>query len=208
MFVQKKAFDCETIEDFISRIASRQTIEEACHRIVDALSASSTCQLYPYQLSRLGLVYLACGVSDTVPIFWNRMPESRKSRLAVYIDTSPSMDRYKDKEVFVIDRLKGYFPTQAFCFAHDVMEISLEDFARGDYEEGYSTSFDAVIEHLVQSRYEVGIVFTDGYSDISAGNQEKFRQSRKRLFTVYFSNNGDIESELDKLSEQTMTIKN
>jgi hypothetical protein len=207
VFVRKTSFDCESIEDFISRISSRQTIEDACNRIIAALTTSSMCQLYPYQLSRLGMVYLVCGVSDKVPIFWNRLPESGRSRLAVYIDTSPSMDGYQDREVFVIDRLRGYFPTQVFCFAHSVKEISLDDFAEGGYEEGYSTSFDAVVEHLVQSTYDAGIIFTDGDSDVNPENRECFRQSRKRLFAVYFSSNGEISSELDGLCEQTMTVK-
>lgn len=207
IFVNKQSFDCSSVEEFISKLESRQMLEETSARIITALDNHSSRQLYPYELSRIGIIYIACGVSGKVPIFWNKTPESRKSKLAIYIDTSPSMECYQEKEVFLIDRLKGYFPTKVHCFANDVNEIALDDFANGNYEEGYSTSFDAVIEHLLDSEFDAGVVFTDGSSYIDSENEKKFKQSRKRLFTVYFSNNGDVESELDKLSEQTMTIK-
>lgn len=207
IFVNKQSFDCTNVEEFISKLESRQTLEQASSRIIAALDNRGSCQLYPYELSRIGVIYVACGVSNRVPIFWNKTPESRKSKLAIYIDTSPSMECYQEKEVFLIDRLKDYFPTKVYCFANDVEETSLDDFANGNYEAGYSTSFDAVIEHLLDSEFDAGIVFTDGFSHIDSENENKFKQSRKRLFTVYFSNNGDVESELDELSEQTMTIK-
>ncbi|MGB3479892.1 MAG: hypothetical protein WBB67_12115 [bacterium] len=207
IFVNKKSFDSRSVEEFISELESRQTLEEISARIITALDNQSSRQLYPYELSRIGIIYVACGVSKRLPIFWNKTPESRKKNLAVYVDTSPSMECYQEKEVFLIDRLKGFFPTKIHCFANDVREISLDDFANGSYEEGYSTSFDAVIEHLLGSEFDAGVVFTDGFSYVNSENENRFKQSRKRLFTVYFTDDGDVESELDSLSEQTMTVK-
>jgi hypothetical protein len=206
IFVNRHSLDCTSVTEFISRIESRQTLEDTCMRIVSALDNRSSCQLYSYQLSRIGVIYMACGVSNRVPIFWNKTPESKKSKLAIYIDTSPSMEGYQEKEVFLIDKLKSYFPTRVHCFANDVKEISTEDFAKGNYKEGYSTSFDAVITHLLNSRYDAGVVFTDGFSYINQTNEKNFKQSGKRMFTVYFSDNGEVESALDKICEQTMTI--
>jgi hypothetical protein len=207
IFIHKCSFDSSSVTEFISRIESRQTLENACMKIVSALDNRSSCQLYPYQLSRIGIIYVACGVSNRVPIYWNKTPESKKSRLAIYIDTSPSMEPYQEKEVFLIDKLKSYFPTRVYCFANNVKEISLDDFANGNYEEGYSTSFDAVIEHMLSSKYDAGVVFTDGFSYVNPTNAQRFKQSGKRMFTIYFSDNGEVESELDKICEQTMTIK-
>lgn len=206
IFVIKQSFDCSSVEEFIARLESRQKLEEACANIITTLDNRSRCQLYPYELSRIGIIYVACGISEKIPIFWNKTPESRKNKIAIYIDTSPSMECYQEKEVFLIDRLKSYFPTKIYCFANDVAEVLLDEFANGNYEEGYSTSFDAVLEHLLASAFDAGIVFTDGCSYVNPENQNKFKQSRKRLFTVYFSDNGEVNSELDKLSEQTMTI--
>ena len=206
IFVNKKSFDCTSIEEFVLRLESRQKLEEASARIISALDNHSTRQLYPFELSRIGIIYVACGVSNKIPVFWNKTPESRKNKLAIYIDTSPSMECYQEKEVFLIDRLKNYFPSKVYCFANDIKEIVLDDFANGNYEAGYSTSFDVVIEHLLGSEYDAGVVFTDGYSSVNSDNETKFRQSRKRLFTVYFTEKGSVSSELDQLSEQTMTV--
>lgn len=206
IFVHKTSFDSTSVEEFISRIESRQTLESASSKIISALSNQSTCQLYPYQLSRIGVIYVACGVSDKVPIFLNRTPDAYKSRLAIYIDTSPSMEGFQEKEVFLIDRLKEYFPTKVYSFAHDVKEISLDEFAKGIYEEGYSTSFDAVVEHMIKSHVDAGVIFTDGFSSVNSDNEQAFKRSRKRLFTVYFSDHGEVDSELDQICEKTITV--
>ncbi len=206
LFVRKQAFDSRSVEDFIFRMESRQKLEETSTRIISSLDNNSSRQLYPYELSRIGIIYVACGVSDKLPIFWNKTPESRKNKLAIYIDTSPSMECFQEKEVFLVDRLKSVFPTRIYSFANDIEEISVDDFAKGIYKEGYSTSFDVVIEHLLESEYDAGVVFTDGFSSVNSENEEKFKQSRKRLFTVYFTDSENGSSELDQLSEQTMTI--
>lgn len=206
IFVHKKSFDCRGVEEFILKLESREKLEETSARIISALDNQTNRQLYPYELTRLGIIYVACGVSEKMPIFWNKTPESRKSKLAIYVDTSPSMECYQEKEVFLIDKLKDYFPTKLYRFANDVEEIKVEDFAKGNYKEGWSTSFDAVIEHLLDSEFDAGIIFTDGESDVSSENENRFRQSKKRLFTVYFSSDGAISSDLDKLSEKVITI--
>jgi hypothetical protein len=141
-----------------------------------------------------------------VPIFLNRTPDAHKNRLAIYIDTSPSMECFQEKEVFLIDRLKEYFPTRVYSFAHEVKEISLDDFARGNYEEGYSTSFDAVVEHMVGSLCDAGVIFTDGFSGVTPENEQAFKKSRKRLFTVYFSDHDKVDSELSQICEKTITV--
>ena len=206
IFVNKKSFDAANVEEFILKLESRQKLEETSARIISALDNRSNCQLYPYELSRLGIIYIACGISDKVPIFWNKTPESRKNRLAIYVDTSPSMECYQEKEVFLMDKLKSYFPTKIYCFANEIEEVSVKDFAEGIYREGYSTSFDSVIEHLIDSEFDAGVIFTDGYSSVNSENEDKFRQSRKRLFTIYFSESEKGSSDLDGLSEQTMTV--
>ncbi len=206
LFVNKKSFDSSSVEEFIYRLESRQKLEEISSRIISALTTNSTKQLYPYELSRIGIIYVACGISEKLPIFWNKTPESRKSRLAIYVDTSPSMEGYQEKEIFLIGRLKDYFPAKIYCFANDIEEISVEELSQGHYLEGYSTSFDEVIKHLVDSDFDAGVVFTDGQSSVDPENKEKFRESRKRLFTVYFGCDGN-NCDLNGLSEQTLTIK-
>ncbi len=206
ILVGKEGVDTKNIESFIQRLRTKQQLDDTASRMINALDGSSKIQVYPYQLSRLGLVYLACGVSKVLPLYWNKVPESRKPKLAIYIDTSPSMENYQKMEVFLVDELKDYFPTKIFAFAGDVTEINTKDFASGNYEEGYSTDFDVAIAHLLDSEFDAGIIFTDGYSSIGYENEAKFRADRKRLFTVYFTENGRPSSDLDELSEEVMVI--
>ncbi len=208
ILVGKQVCDTAQVTDLLRRISVRQQVEQGAARIIRALDGSSGPQLYPYNLSRLGLIYMACGVSGTVPLYWNKQPVQSKPRLAIYLDTSPSMEPFQEMEVFLVDELRDHFPAQAFAFAGSVKEISLQQFADGNYEAGHSTSFDAVIEHLLGSDYEAGVVFTDGYSSVSSCNQQHIRQNGKRLFVVYFtSHHSQPTSDLDQVAEATAVIR-
>lgn len=207
ILVEKEEFDTRDIKSFIQRLKARQQLDNTASKMIDALNGNSKFQVYPYQLSKLGLVYLACGVSKILPLYWNKFPESKRPKLAIYIDTSPSMESYQEMEVFLVDELKEYFPTKIFAFAGNITEISTKDFASGNYEQGYSTDFDAPISHLLDSEFDAGIIFTDGYSSINSENKEKFKAGKKRLFTVYFTENGKSSSDLDELSEEVMVIR-
>jgi len=204
-FVQKKAFSIAEVRNFIKRLQIIQQLDEASHKISSALNANIRRDLYPYNLSRRSIIYAACGINNFLPVYFNKVPEGRKANIAIYIDTSPSMDDYKEYEVYLVDSLQEDFPTRIFLFAGEVEEVSTNEFAEGNYESGYSTSFDAVIEHLLKSEFECGMVFTDGYSSIYPENKEKFKKSTKRLFTVYF--NYHCSSDLDEISEQVINIE-
>jgi len=207
LLVGKEKFNLENVREFIQRLKTREQMEDTSRKIVNSLVTSSKLQVYPYELSRLGIIYLACGVSKIFPLYWNKFPESRKPKLAVYIDTSPSMDIYKEMEVFLVDELRDYLPIKIFLFAGDIKETCVEEFTSGDYEQGYSTDFDAPIKHLLESEFDAGIIFTDGYSSVSSENMKKLKESKKRLFTVYFTENGKPSSDLDGLSEEVMVIR-
>ncbi len=208
ILVGKQVCDVAQVTDLLRRITVRQQLEQGAGQIIRALDGSSGPQLYPYNLSRLGLIYMACGVSGVIPLYWNKQPSHSIPKLAIYLDTSPSMEPFQELEVFLVDELRDHFPTQAFAFAGSVKEISLQQFAEGSYDAGYSTSFDAVIEHLLDSDYEAGVVFTDGYSSVSSPNQQRIRQNGKRLFAVYFtSGSGEPTSDLDEIAEATAVVR-
>ena len=206
--VEKEEFDVDEVAEFIKRMSIREKLDCVAGSIIDVLNGKSHAQIYPYQLSRLGLIYVALGISNFTHLYWNKVPDSRKNKLAIYIDTSPSMDIFKEMEAYLVDQLIGFFPSKIFVFAGNVKEISTEKFAKGEYEAGYSTNFDAVVEHLVNSEFDTGVIFTDGESSVSLGNQKKFKGSKKRLFTVYFTRNGSkVKSDLDNISESRFVIR-
>lgn len=204
----KSGMDVEQVSDFINRLNIRRELEEALDPLMTEASASSRRQLYPYKLSRLGTIYAACGISDLIPFFWNQTPESHKLSVAVYVDTSPSMSWAKEYEVFLIDKLKEVFPSTIIVFSGSVQEISTKEFAQGTYPAGVSTCFNAVIEDFLQRKEDFALIFTDGQSSVGWDNKRRLKESKKRLFALYFSSgSGDIISDLDTIAVNTLTLK-
>lgn len=211
MFLKAQGgLDIQQVSRFIESLNLHREMEDALDPLIQEASTSSRRQCYPYQLSRLGTIYIACGISDILPFFWNRTPENQKISIAIYMDTSPSMDSFKEQEVWLIDRLKESFPAKMFVFSGSVDEVSTSDFAQGIYPQGSSTSFNAVVEHfLKQKKEEFALVFTDGQSSVSSDNQSLFRKSRRKLFAIYFSDSiqrRDITSSLDSIGTKTTTL--
>lgn len=207
--VHKEEVESNRVKQFIDRLAIYQQLDDTTRRITDAIGGKPAAQPYPYNLTRRSLTYVAAGIMKYFPVYWNLIPESYKPRLAVYIDTSPSMDSFKEHEVYLIDNLADYFPTKIFTFAGSVKEVELQQFAQGKYPQGSSTSFDAAIEHfLKQTDFEVAIFFTDGESSVNDPNTKNFQRSRRRLFVVYFSHHkAPLKSDLDRLAEQRMQLE-
>jgi len=207
----KSGMDVNQVSDFINRLNIRRELEEALDPLMTEASASSRRQLYPYKLSRLGTIYAACGISDLIPFFWNQTPESHKLSVAVYVDTSPSMRWAKEYEVFLIDKLKEVFPSKIIVFSGSVQEISTKEFAQGTYPAGSTTCFNAVVEDFLQRKEDFALIFTDGQSSVSLDNKQRLKESRKRLFALYFSydrySKNDISSDLDSIAVNTMTLK-
>ncbi|MBE0426931.1 MAG: hypothetical protein IBX72_09830 [Nitrospirae bacterium] len=209
--IQVERRECETseLEDFLNRIESVDILDEVSTRIIHAITGATQRQLYPYRLSRAGFVYLNAGISDILHQYWNKTVEGRKTKLNIYVDTSPSMYPFREQEIFLIERFRDLFPTTFYVFAGKVEEFLIDDFIKGKYPGGSSTSFDSVIKHFIDSDAECGVVFTDGESSVSMHNRSNFKMSRKRLFTVYFNDaqrNQQIKSDLDYMSEAVMQI--
>jgi len=199
--------DDKVVGRFIESLNLRREMTDAIDPLIQEASSSSLRQLYPLKLSRLGIIYAACGISDIIPLYYNQMPENQRLSVAIYIDTSPSMDEFKENEVWLIDKLKESFPTNIFVFSGSVEKVSTKDFALGKYPQGYSTSFDAVVEHFLKEKDDFALVFSDGCSNITNENKKKFRVSRKKLYSIYFSNwNKKVVSDLDSISSSSISL--
>lgn len=199
--------DAKEVGRFIESLNLQKEMTDAIDPLIKEASSSSLMQLYPLKLSRLGIIYAACGISDIIPLYYNQTPENQRLSVAIYVDTSPSMDEFKENEVWLIDKLKESFPTNIFVFSGSVDKISTKDFALGKYPQGYSTSFDAVVEHFLKEKNDFALVFSDGCSRITDENKNKFKISRKRLYSIYFSNwNNKVVSDLDSISSSSISL--
>ena len=150
-----------------------------------------------------------CGISGATGIFWVEVPRDQRPKALIYVDTSPSMEDWAERTVYIIDRLKDDLPTRMYAFAGSVQECDTADFAKGNYYAGWSTYFDAVITHALEHEGELVIVITDGQSSVSAENKELFRKSGKRLFTILCGSRGDSRYnglDLREIAEETMCL--
>lgn len=203
----KNGIDDKAVGRFIESLNLRREMTNAIDPLIREASSSSIRQLYPLKLSRLGIIWIACGISDLIPFYYNQVPENQKLSVAVYIDTSPSMNEFKENEVWLVDKLKESFPTNIFVFSGSVEEVSTKDFALGKYPQGYSTSFDAVVEHFLKLKDEFALVFSDGCSSVSDENRNKFKISRKKLYSIYFSTwDKNVTSSLDSISSSSISL--
>jgi len=202
------------IEEFLQRIEAVDTLDRTAERIRSSVFKETRRQVYPFQPSRLGHVYILTGISQILHQYWNKVSSHHIPRLNIYVDVSPSMIEFRQHEVFLIDRLRDLFPTTFFVFGEHLREFKVEEFAKGRYPQASGTDFNPVIYHLMNSEVECGVIFTDGEASISETNLIQFGRSGKRLFTVYFNNaicyekktDHRIQSDLDKISEDVIQI--
>jgi hypothetical protein len=212
--VQKERTEATGIEQFIQRIESVDILDQTAERITNSIHTETRRQIYPIQPSRLGHIYIRTGISQILHQYWNKVSSNRIPRLNIYVDVSPSMSAFREKEVFLIDRLKDLFPSTFFVFGTTVKEFKVSDFAAGKYPVAGGTDFNPVVRHLMNSEVECGVIFTDGEAYVSSENQVRFGRSGKRLFTVYFNSHrgfgkrgpDPVKSDLDKVSEEVMQI--
>ena len=201
--------ETESIRQFLSQLTVMQQLDETSQTIITSLGGAPRMQVYPMRLTRLSQIHAAMGLHRIFPFYWNKTPEAKKPRLSIYLDTSPSMDGFVKHEVYVIEQLREFFPTTIFAFSGAVEEVDVDRVVKGKLPRGYSTSFDAVIEHFLKDRAdECCVIFTDGESGVTSQNQQAFKESGRRLFAIYFSSYSDtVTSSLDDLAEQKMTLK-
>gem|GEM_PF-7081044 len=212
--VRKSPLDLAELEAFIGRIESVDVIDKTAERIRNAIHPETRAMIYPLRPTRLGHVYILTGLSQRLHLYYNRQLAPRVPRLNIYLDVSPSMEGFRGQEVFLIDRLKDFFPSTFYAFASGVREISVTDFAQGLYPQGSGTNFNAVLRHFMDSDVMCGVIFTDGFCSVSTQVGNPFRRSGRRLFTVYFNDRHrrrkdgprPVKSDLDPLSEEVMQI--
>jgi len=175
----------EGIEEYLSNVQSITEAHDALATLIQALGVDTGLSVFPGNLTSLGQMMAACGFSYDTGLWWTETPYTARPPLAIYVDTSPSMGPWAARTVAMIEQLKEYLPAQMYSFSGDVKECRTEDFARGDYYAGWSTSFDAVIQHLLTIEPETAIIFTDGESGVCSENQKRIRQSTKQIHTIF-----------------------
>lgn len=179
----------DSLKDFLAKIDTNRKLD----KILENMESSITDQTRdPYLLNPTQdtLIHMLCGITD-LTLMYDNTTGSDLSRFGLYVDTSPSMGWAKEKVVYLVGEIEDMVPSEIYCFSGGIYHTETKDFVDGNYIAGSSTSFDAVIEHLLESDEDGAAIFTDGLSSVSPLNQEALRESGKKIFVVYFTNEGD-----------------
>jgi hypothetical protein len=161
------------------------------------LSPSMT-HLFPY------MVRLVEVVEDTCDVTFSRNAPTSKA----------------DSNNFGIGSEEGGTLRGAYGFAGSVTELDekdLEDMKKGKLKAGDSTCFNAILEHVFEKiekdNIDIILCFTDGESDLSQENIDKFNESGRQFFRIYMTpysgsenDRTHIESPLDALNGESFTL--
>lgn len=181
----------EEVEEWLAGIRSPEETNETEARLMKALRPEPRVEIIPATLSPTGYLMFAIGVSEATGMWWNEIPKESRPPVRIYVDTSPSMGAYAQKTVHIMAAIEDAIPAQVYAFAGDVVECETSKFADGEYYQGSSTSFDAVIQDAIVHDENLIVVFTDGYSSVTPFNKLKFRQTGKALYVVFCGNKAD-----------------
>lgn len=194
------------VEAFLQRTRTRRIASSTASKVLAPLAREVRLQPYPAFPSRLGLVYLLCGITDTLGLYWNREVANAGARLAVgiYMDVSGSMIPHFPIVAAFVTALKEV-PLRLRLFDTAVREISAEDLARGNLRGGGGTDFNAPIRDLLDAReVSAGVLFTDGEAHLGIELGRRLQRARKRLYVVYL---GQVRnSPLDRFATDTIIV--
>jgi hypothetical protein len=204
VYAQKET-ETDGLEEFVKRWQTDKLVEGVAHSIYQQIVNRPTINPYPFNLSRLGQELVTIGFSGydigQVPLFWNEDPESLgKKKICCYFDTSPSMNSYIPYMVYIADffdsrddcELAGGEFEGKYCFSEAVRGIKdWEAFTKGKVRGGYGTSFEDVVKHALskinENEVDVVVIFTDGYSGVRQETIDRFNQTGKKCYNIYFT---------------------
>jgi hypothetical protein len=232
----KTEADVRDLNDFIKRMETWKQVEGVTTNIYKNFKARTTIQPYPHRLTRIGFELVALGFNKIVPLYFNKIfsDQGGKKKVCCYFDTSPSMHSFIPYVVWMAEffdnceecEIAGGKYRGRYGFSGTVKGIPMEaweDFKNGRVRGGCSTSFEAVMKHacdrIENDDVDVVLVFTDGESGLSDATIERFNQSGKKCYAIYFAHkfgynhsrygqdeNAGMTSDLDKLNGDSFTI--
>lgn len=207
--VAPKKIGTAPIEDFLKRLRVRRIVDATCKKITEPLMKKSSLDPYPLFPSRLGLIYMALGISDQFYLYRNQSSVTLGSRLAIgiYMDVSGSMIDFFPFVSYFVSALKEY-PLKLKTFDTEVREINPAELASGKIRGGGGTDFDApIVDYLDDPELMACLIFTDGYSEVSVPVAMRLKKMSKPVYTVYLMDGNPQEWRgLDKYSDRIFPV--
>jgi hypothetical protein len=199
------------VEAFLEKMRFRRIVDATAKKVLAPLAREIRVQPYPAFLTRLGLVYELCGISEAFAMYWNKEVANSGARMAIgiYMDVSGSMIGHFPIVAGFASALKEV-PLRIRVFDTEVREVELEAFSKGQIQGGGGTDFDAPIRNMLEDReIEAAVLFTDGEANVTPNVARQLRASKKRLYVVYLLDERrpvPPASPLQRLAKDTIVV--
>ncbi len=240
--IQKKDFVEDKLKEVAKRWRTEKLLEEIEGKLQQIVGKDETIlKPYPEQLTYDGQVLMALGISspDCLPLYWNEddTTSNNRKKVAAFFDLSGSMQHLFPYMVRIVDSIEdecdisfcrnvpdeegGGTARGAYGFAgkvKDIDEKELENMKQGKFKAGGGTSYDQVLNHMLdkikEDNLDVVICFTDGESVLNDPKKvEEFNNSGKKFHRIYMKEYyGDardvtkVESAFDALNGESFTL--
>jgi hypothetical protein len=229
--IQPEDIYSEDLEEYAKKIHTNKIIEDVAGRVAEDFRDDVVEEPWPEVLTEDGTMMAVLGFRPPAfPFYQNVKGTFGKKRVVVFYDLSPSMTLFFPYMCRMTDYLENnmdmFFARNVvgdpgvIAFAGSIQELTKEqiaDMRKGNLECGWSTCYDELVEYCIDkintAEVDAIICFTDGESGVSAENIERFNQTGKTMYRVYFTEdqkyNKDriVESDLDLLKGTSFTIR-
>jgi hypothetical protein len=114
-------------------------------------------------------------------------PADDDQRAHVYVDVSGSVERWIGRLYGLVLGLGDEIGSPVHLFSNQVLDLTLEDLARGRVCTTGGTDFDCVVKHALDQGYRRIVVVSDGMGDLEPANVEAFQAAGASLYLVLMS---------------------
>jgi hypothetical protein len=145
--------NAKELERRLQELILDRTIEEISNAVIGSMGDEIVSLPYAIRPTNTTLTHIACGLNESIPLYWNHRDGNTKPKLAVYIDVSGSMSGLIPLVRSIIIKITEYLPSIVFAFDTGVAPIYTSHFADAHLCGG-GTSFDTVFDHICASPEE------------------------------------------------------
>jgi hypothetical protein len=145
---------------------------------------------------------VALSEASIQPVFYKQQELGNKVIIPWYVDVSGSQDHVIPHVMNVASQNRRFIGNTLYCFSTVVSPTSLHEFSKGKYYSTGGTNFNPVIKHIIDNRFKVALILTDGYGCLDV---DLIIELKKRGVTVKvgWTVSGPSEEPLQQIAKST-----
>ena len=138
------------LKEILAQRIFEQTVDEIGTVIAETVGSTAVRQIFPTHPTRATLTYMACGITDYLPFFFNKVHGEAKPMIMPYIDISSSMAQNIPLVSAIMSNIAEYLPSVCHLFDTEIMPFPTQAWSEVRADGG-GTNFDVVIEHILSN---------------------------------------------------------